>query len=454
MKPVEFVIQETDDTLVTHSGLALVGALLGRTEIARRANALALESKPRPETAHADVLLSMIGLLSLGKSDFADIEAFREDPFFPRALGLSAVPSEPTLRQRMAELGDTPQALLREESAQMIRRHAPRVTRCFKEWVPLDVDVSPFDNSNTKKEGVGWTYKKVDGFAPIFAYLGGEGYLVHEQLRKGTQHSQDGTPEFLRQAIAYARIVTDDPLLVRLDAGNDAKETLETCRKEKADFIIKRNLRRESQEEWLVDAQAFGDWREPRPGKRVYVGDTDRECGGRLWRVVFEVTERTTTADGQMLLLPEVEIATYWTSLGPRQATPDEVIQLYRDHGTSEQFHSEIKSDLDLERLPSGRFAVNALVLTCGMVAYNALRLVGQSALKEDKHLPPQERMPIHKTVKRRRLRSVIQDLMYLACRLVRHARRWGLGLARINPWRYAWAATYTRLTALPSSGG
>ena len=66
MKPVEFVIQETDDTLVTHSGLALVGALLGRTEIARRANALALESKPRPETAHADVLLSMIGLLSLG----------------------------------------------------------------------------------------------------------------------------------------------------------------------------------------------------------------------------------------------------------------------------------------------------------------------------------------------------------------------------------------------------
>ncbi len=64
MKPVEFVIHETDDTLVTHSGLALIGALLGRTKIARRANALALESKPRPETAHADVLLSMIGLLS------------------------------------------------------------------------------------------------------------------------------------------------------------------------------------------------------------------------------------------------------------------------------------------------------------------------------------------------------------------------------------------------------
>jgi hypothetical protein len=51
-----------------------------------------------------------------------------------------------------------------------------------------------------------------------------------------------------------------------------------------------------------------------------------------------------------------VEITTYWTSLGPRQASPDEVIGLYRDHGTSEEFHSEVKTDLDLERLPSGRF--------------------------------------------------------------------------------------------------
>jgi hypothetical protein len=52
------------------------------------------------------------------------------------------------------------------------------------ETVALDVDVSPFDNSNTKKEGVSWTYKKVDGYAPIFAYLGEEGYLVHCELRE------------------------------------------------------------------------------------------------------------------------------------------------------------------------------------------------------------------------------------------------------------------------------
>jgi len=45
-------------------------------------------------------------------------------------------------------------------------------------FIPVDIDVSPFDNSGSKKEGVSFTYKKMDGYAPIFAYIGTEGYLL------------------------------------------------------------------------------------------------------------------------------------------------------------------------------------------------------------------------------------------------------------------------------------
>lgn len=286
-------------------------------------------------------------------------------------------------------------------------------------------------------------YKLTDGFAPIFAYLAEEGYLVHQEFREGSQHCQKGTPEFLKQAIDYACMITGAKLLVRLDLGNDAEDTLETLRKQKVDFVIKRNLRKENRDEWLETAQAFGEWRHPREGKTVYIGDTHRQCGEHTWRVIFEVTERTTDQDGQQLMFPEITISTYWTSLGPRQATPDEVIELYKKHGTSEQFHSEIKTDLNLERLPSGRFTVNALILTCGMVAYNALRLIGQNILKTNDTLPPEEKMPLRKKVKRRRLRSIIQDIMYFAGRVVRHARRWHLSLPLINRWRGVFKATY-----------
>ena len=53
--------------------------------------------------------------------------------------------------------------------------------------------------------------------------------------------------------------------------------------------------------------------------------------------------------------------------------------------------------------------------------------------------------MPIRKRVRRRRLRSVIQDMIYMASRLVRHARHWSLALWKHNPWRPVWQRVYER---------
>jgi hypothetical protein len=445
---MEFTISHTDEVLVSHSGLALAGALLNQSPLRKRLDEIRLGQRKRPEVPHGDVLMAMIGLLCLGKSDYADIETFRHEEFFRRSLDLQRLPSEETIRQRMDQLGTTPIATLHEESAQLITRHAPVLTPCHADWIPLDIDVSPFANSGTKKEGVALTYKKLDGYAPNFAYLGNEGYLIHCELRPGNQHCQEGTPEFLNQAIELAREVSKGKLLVRMDAGNDDGENVRCLRKKKqVDWIIKRNLRRESETDWLEEAQAHGDWEFPREGKEVYTGETWKERDVKLHRVVFEVIQRTITADGQRLLMPDIEIATWWTSL---KLSPKKVIALYHQHGTSEQFHSELKSDLDLERLPSGKFATNALMLSLGLMAYNVLRLCGQTALAENDELPPAAKMPLSKPVFRRRLRSVIQDMMYFAARLTRHAHRWGLSLWRSNPWRSVWESVYERFLRPP----
>jgi len=126
-----------------------------------------------------------------------------DEVLIPQAgLGLvGALLQDTRLRQRLDAMRDLCGPILREESALLVRKYARKPTPCHGQWVALDVDVSPFDNSNTKKEGVSWTYKKVDGFAPIFAYLGEEGYLVHCQLREGKQHCQEGTPQFLHEAL-------------------------------------------------------------------------------------------------------------------------------------------------------------------------------------------------------------------------------------------------------------
>lgn len=473
MEPIKFQITFTDEVLVPRAGLALVGRLLSRTDLHERFDALTVAGTAHPIIGHGDVALSMAGLLCLARPDYAAIEEEEPMELLQLGLGLEALPSEETLRQRLDQIGasclDEALTAVRECCSTMVRSSAPALTPCWshgtgesaRRWVALDIDVSPFDNSDTKKQGVSRTYKGVDGYAPIFAYLGEPGYLVNAELREGSQHSQKGATAFIDQSIDSAQSIVsavggDATLLVRLDAAHDDLDNLELCRKRPGvDAIIKRNLRGESPAQWLEIAQAHGQCEQPREGKTVWRGDHWLQRSGRAYRVVFEVIERTIDRHGQALLMPDVQVQTWWTSLPPTKVNAEAVIELYHQHGTCEQFHSELKSDLDLERLPSGKFNTNALVLGLGTVAYNALRLIGQCALDIDQTLPPDDQPPIKRVakaghqprMKRRRLRRVIQTLMYQAAKLVRTGRRWCLRLSRCHPWSAVYRALYLNLT-------
>jgi hypothetical protein len=286
------------------------------------------------------------------------------------------------------------------------------------------------DNSRTKKAKVTYTYKGFDGYAPMFGYIGTEGYLLDCELREGKQHCQNGTPDYLKRSLKSLRkLGILDKVLLRLDSGNDSSENIKLLHNQ-CNFIIKRNLRKEIKEQWLDIAMSIGERTEPRPGKIVYTGKqynkqpADSKCPSIP--VTFKVTVRNITSKGEKLLMPDLEVDTYWTTLGEDATT---IIDLYHDHGTSEQFHSEIKSDMDVERFPSGNFETNYLILLLAMLSYNFLRTIGQEML-EVKDLAP-----VKLTVKRRRIKSVIRDLIIIACKYVQRSNSNFLRFGCNCPW-------------------
>jgi len=440
-----FTVKNGDEALTSHSGLALIGALMNnRTNLEERLNEVTLPKCSSPKIAHSDIIFSMTGLISLGKPDFEAIEPFRCDDFFKDSLDLEYCPSSPTLRQRLDLVDGNFDTIIKEESASLIRSTATEITPVSTDkgpLIPLDIDVSPFDNSRTNKEGVSRTYKAHDGFAPIFAYLGREGYLVNAELREGKQHCQNGTPDFLRETIMYIKKITKKPILARLDSGNDSTENVQIYDKEGIDYIIKRNLRRESKEDWLEVAKKYGKAHVVRPGKIVYRGSIYRELLDieKPVRIVFDIAERTIDKKGQSLLVPDIEVDTYWVSLKDSES---QVIELYHDHGTSEQYHSELKSDMDLERLPSIYFKTNSLILLLGMLSYNMLRICGQESLQS---INVTQRPAFRKDAFRRRIRTVMQDLIYLASRITSHSRKFYMSFGRYCHWAGIWENLYTR---------
>ena len=309
-----FKIRQSKIDLNSTAGNHLCGTVLGNLPNLH----LPENFQPRRSDAIADrnILETQIGLCCNARTNFNDINLYRNDALFMNAYGLKIIASEAAFRTRFDDLPpERTHAALRKLNLELLRQRTfGRVDADGLKLIPTDMDVSPFDNSGSARQGVSFTYKKHVGFV--------------DHLR---------------------------------------------------------------------------------PGKE----EEERPCVP----VAFKVVERVIDHDGQELLMPEIEVETYWTNLYCRAET---VVALYHDHGTSEQFHSELKSDLNVERLPSGKLCANRIILLCAMVSFNLLRTLGQEALRH-KHLAPKKIK-----VQRWRIKTVLQNLIYCACRIVRHAGSFG----------------------------
>ena len=446
----KFIIRYTNERLITPSGLSFVGAMVKNSGLVRECNRLTVSARrSQPQIKSGDILLSYIGLLCQGKTEFEGIKEMNADlDFFKMALGLkSGIPSPETLRQRMDYIGSSLRSTILRANVKMFQNYSMQPTPLDCGLIPVDIDVTPFDNSKTHKEGVSRTYKGYDGYAPMMAYIGTEGYALNMELREGKQHCQNHTPEFLEESLKLAHSMTNNQLLVRLDSGNDATVNMDLLINDGSWFIVKHKRRRNESEEMILNTvkKCCKNVSAPREGKTVYIGSdwqtihykaddkTEKELTLRL---VYEVIERTIDKHGQINLIPDITINTFWTNL---DWSDEAIIDSYHKHGESEQFHSEIKTDMDVERLPSGKFETNELVLELIIIAYNILRMIGQYSLKSKKR--PAENKP----VKRKRLRTVISTLIQFASHIVEHGRQTILSLGRSNIWRYVFGDIYDK---------
>jgi hypothetical protein len=141
--------------------------------------------------------------------------------------------------------------------------------------------------------------------------------------------------------LALPETVKDKDLLFRLDSGNDSIQTLEALlgkdEKEAKEtgkngrhIILKRNLRQEDKQTWLDLAKEYGRGETIRNGKIRYTGKLKLDCpvNNRYpgVDVVFEVIERTIDRSDQQLMIADIEVNTFWSTVREKAET---VIKLY-----------------------------------------------------------------------------------------------------------------------------
>ena len=118
------IVEFTDERIIPAGGLAVVGALLGKSDFIKRVNRMDVTPyRSQHQIKNGDILLTFLGMLCMGKPYFEAVHEMDDDkPFYQLALGITrSIPSEETLRQRMDDIGDSLRQELLAENVKILQ---------------------------------------------------------------------------------------------------------------------------------------------------------------------------------------------------------------------------------------------------------------------------------------------------------------------------------------------
>ena len=444
-------VKKSAKHIISAAGTALLGLVCKKAKLDRLNELPSEQNHPSNQYLLSDIVKTQMASMCCGDPSYEGVRELRDSAkHYSETLDTKGIISPERCRQRLDLAGETEQDKQAFHEAVVkcnldMLKGQPLTT--VLGFFPADMDSTPFDESKSNKENISMTYKKVMGYAPNYIYCGREGYMISTEGRPGSQHCQKGTPEMMKAAMKAIRVIyPEGDVLFRLDSGYDSMENYHVVMQGFMHFICKHNLRKETPLQWYEHALKYTlpeNISHPREGKTVYIGSdwqkkVYKDSTGKVFtytlRIVYEVIERTMEPNGQLLMPPTIEVNTFCTNTG---LTDEQVIYMYHQHATCEQYHSELKNDLDFEKVPSGKYSTNAVLNDVAMLAYNALRCIGMETSELKK-------VPQRGDAFRRRLKTVIHNLICIPAQVIHHSDMTTLDLGCDSPWADAFIHVFS----------
>ena len=218
-----------DQQLTSFSGLVLIQQLFTHLNLKQQLRDCFRHLKTHPIFGWPTIVLLLIVHALLGYRDLRHMQYYHDDPLVTRLLGLARLPDVATLSRMLASAD--PQSVHRLRhllttlvSVRLKALQLPRVT--------LDFDGSVI-GTNRYAEGtaVGFNRKKKGqrSYYPLFCTVAKTGQVLDVLLRSGNVPDSNGAEAFITECIAQVRSVLPKPVLeVRMDAAffSDALATM------------------------------------------------------------------------------------------------------------------------------------------------------------------------------------------------------------------------------------
>jgi hypothetical protein len=365
-----------DQQLTSFSGLVIFQALFTRLQLKRRLSGCFQHLHVTPIFGHGVMVLLLVVHLLLGYRELRDIRYYQDDPLVRRILGLTRLPDASTLSRALASTDQASAQQLRRLCRQLVLE---RLARLGLNRITVDFDGSVLSTGRfAEGSAVGFNRKKKGqrSYYPLFCTLAQTGQIVDVWHRPGNVHDSNGARAFILECIQEIRAVAPQAVIeTRMDSAFFSDEIVRLLEAEGVEYSISVPFERFAKLKRLIEARRQW-WRHS--GRMAYF---EKQWKPAKWtrraRFVF-VRQRNKVQSKEPVQL-DLFVPFAWgydfkVIVTNKRIRAGKLLAFHNGRGSQEGVFAELKTDSQLEYVPTRTLSGNQIYLLSAVLAHNLSR--------------------------------------------------------------------------------
>ena len=380
-----------DQRLTSFSGCVILQELFRKLHLREGLRECFAHRSERLIVGFPSIVLIMIMHLMLGFRRLRDIERYRDDPVVLRALGLRRMPNVSTVCRGLARTDRPSVENVRHLSREYVvsRLEAEKFSR-----VTLDFDGSVISTRKfAEGTAVGYNNKRKGerSYYPLLCTIPQTAQVLDVFHRAGNVHDSHKAIEFMRGCIEAVRSRLPGVILEsRKDAAFFSDKTVDFLDSQGVQFSISVPFERFVELKFLIESRQR--WKRLDSEWDFFESDWAPQCWQRRYRFLFlrhRVRKQSKEPVQLELFAPHEEGHEFKVIVTNKRGKAKSILLFHNGRASQENQFSELKSQCNMDYVPTRRLCGNQLYFLSAVLAHNLYRELQMTTRRMDRLTTP-----------------------------------------------------------------
>lgn len=371
------MIQFQSQQLTSYSGITLLQTLFQRIGLREKLHKCFNHlNSDALSYGYGIITQLLIVHLFLGKRKLQDLQYYDNDPMVLRLLGLSTLPNCSTVSRRLSKMDSQCVLNLRQFNRDFV---LDRLIDLKPRRITLDFDGTVLSTGRyAEGTAVGFNKKKKGqrSYYPLNCTLAQTGQVFDVWHRPGNVHDSNGAKAFILDCIERVKARFPSVIIeVRMDSAFFSESIVDTLNAKAVEFSISVPFARYTELKAMIENRKR--WRTLNQETSFFESQWKPKSWGQRYRFVF-VRERTKVQDKKPVQLdlftPYEYEHGFKVILTNKPLKVKKLISYHNGRGYQENIFAELKSQIQMDYIPTRNLAGNQVYLMASLIVHNMNR--------------------------------------------------------------------------------